>query len=168
MTSKFRTLRTGRSFDDLDVRILEALQANARVSVSDLARRLSLSQPAVSQRVRKLEEAGVIRGYRAEIDPSALGIGIRATVRLSTTHAHLNTALQRFGELPEVINVYRLTGEDCFLLHVAASDAHRLEAVIDSIARFGAVTTALVLREYPAKPIGAELLSSPNPLAAAG
>ncbi|GAA0305219.1 Lrp/AsnC family transcriptional regulator [Kineococcus aurantiacus] len=158
MTSKIKTLTTGRSFDDLDVRILEALQVDARTSFSDLARRLSLSQPAVSQRVRKLEEAGVIRGYRAEVDPSALGIGIRATVRLRTTHAHLKAALQRFGELPEVLAIYRLTGEDCFLLHVAAIDAHRLEEVVDSIARFGPVTTALVLREYPTKPVGAQLL----------
>jgi Lrp/AsnC family leucine-responsive transcriptional regulator len=160
MTSRIRTLATGKSFDDLDVAILEALQVDARTSFSDLARRLSLSQPAVSQRVRKLEEAGVIRGYRADVDPVALGIGIRATVRLRTTHALLPAALQRFSELPEILTAYRLTGEDCFLLHVAAVDAHRLEEVIDSVARLGPVTTALVLREYPTKPIGARLLTS--------
>lgn len=160
MNAKLGGLKTGRSFDDLDVRILEALQADARVSFSDLARQLSLSQPAISQRVRKLEEAGVIRGYHAEVDPAALGIGIQATVRLRTTHAHLDAALQRFSALPEVLAIYRLTGEECFLLHVAATDAQRLEAVIDSIARFGPVTTALVLREYPTKPVGAALLAS--------
>jgi Lrp/AsnC family leucine-responsive transcriptional regulator len=115
---------------------------------------------AVSQRVRKLEKAEVIRGYRADIDPLALGIGIQATIRLRTTHAHLKAALQRFSEIPEVLSVYRLTGEDCFLLHIAVADTHRLETIVDSVARFGPVTTALVLREYPVKPVGAELLAN--------
>lgn len=159
MTSSSIGRRTKKSFDDLDVRILEALQVDGRIPLSDLGRRLSLSQPAVSQRVRRLEEAGVIRGYRADIDPAALDLGICATVRLRTTHAHIEAALRRFGELPEVREVYRLTGEDCFLLHVVAVDAHRLEAVVDGIARFGPVTTSLVLRQYPVAPIGPALVN---------
>ena len=158
MTSRSSTLSTGRPFDALDVAILEALQADARASLSELARTLSLSQPAISQRVRKLEEAGVIRGYHAEVDPAALGIGIHAIVRLRTTHAHLAAALERFADVPEIVSVHRMTGEDCFLLHVRTVDALRLEAVVDSVARFGPVTTSLVLREYPSKPIGADLL----------
>jgi Lrp/AsnC family leucine-responsive transcriptional regulator len=160
MTANLAGRRARKSFDDLDVRIVEALQADARMTLSDLGRQLSLSQPAVSQRVRKLEDAGVIRGYRAEVDPSALGLGIQATVRLRTTHARIEAALARFAQLPEVQRVYRLTGEDCFLVHVVAADAHRLEAVVDGIARFGPVTTSLVLREYAPKPIGARLLET--------
>lgn len=159
MDAKFRPARRTKSFDLVDVRLLEALQADARASLSELGRQLGLSQPAVSQRVRRLEEAGVIRGYHAEVDAAALGLGIRAVVRLRTTHAHLKPALRRFEELPEVLSVYRLTGEDCFLLHVTAADAARLEAVVDSIARFGPVTTALVLRHYPDKVVGQALLA---------
>lgn len=151
MNPKSSAARQGKSFDLVDVKLLAALQANARASLSELGRQLNLSQPAISQRVKRLEESGAIIGYHAELDPAVLGLAIRAVIRLRTTHAHLRACLLRFDELPEIVSVYRLTGEDCFLLHVTVADAQRLETIVDAIARFGPVTTALVLRRYPDK-----------------
>ncbi|HEY1670536.1 MAG TPA: Lrp/AsnC ligand binding domain-containing protein [Trebonia sp.] len=72
---------------------------------------------------------------------------------MRTTHARIAAALDHFATVPEIISLYRLTGEDCFLIDIHAADAERLEALVDSIARFGPVTTSLVLRSYPPKPI---------------
>lgn len=144
--------------DRLDVAILQILQDNARVPLSEVGRRIGLSQPATSERVKRLEERGVITGYVARIDASVLGLGVMAIIRVRTTHEHIKPALRAFGEMPHVIEVHRMTGEDCFLLKVLVPTPHRLEAIVDAIARFGAVTTSLVLRAESAKPISPALL----------
>jgi len=144
--------------DKLDVAILEALQENARISLSELGRQIGLSQPAMSERVKRLEERGIITGYGARIDVEALGLGMTAIIRLKTTHEHIRAALERFGMMPHVIEVYRLTGEDCFLLKVIVPTPSQLETLVDAIARFGAVTTSVVLRSERSKPITAALL----------
>lgn len=145
--------------DRLDVAILEALQENARMPLSEVGRRIGLSQPATSERVKRLEERGIIAGYGVRIDPAALGLGMMAIVRLKTTHEHIKPALRAFGEMPHVIEVHRMTGEDCFLLKVLVPTPGQLETIVDSIARFGAVTTSLVLRSEPIKSIGKALLA---------
>lgn len=145
--------------DRLDVAILEALQENARMPLSEVGRRIGLSQPATSERVKRLEERGIIVGYGVRIDPAALGLGMMAIVRLKTTHEHIKPALRAFGEMPHVIEVHRMTGEDCFLLKVIVPTPGQLETIVDSIARFGAVTTSLVLRSEPVKSIGKVLLA---------
>lgn len=144
---------TSVSLDAVDDAIVAVLQAEGRLGVTELGRRINLSQPAVSARIRRLEQSGVITGYRAVVDPTRLGLNIHAVVRLRTTHARIPAALELFAQLAEVVNVYRLTGEDCFLIDLHAADAGRLETVVDSIARFGPVTTSLVLRTYETKPI---------------
>ena len=146
-----------RRADRLDLSILEALQDNARTPLSEVGRRIGLSQPATSERVKRLEERGIIAGYGARIDPAALGLGMMAIIRLKTTHEHIKPALRAFAEMPHVIEVHRMTGEDCFLLKVLPTPG-QLETIIDAIARFGAVTTSLVLRSEPAKPLGKALL----------
>ncbi|GAB3843407.1 Lrp/AsnC family transcriptional regulator [Nesterenkonia populi] len=138
------------SLDSVDREILEILQLDARISMTDLAKQVLLSQPATSARVKRLEQKGVIDGYTARLDAEALGISTHAMVRLRTTHAHIPKALEAFGDLPEIHRIYRVTGEDCFVLDVYAADAARLEQVIDALGRFGPVSTFLVLREYPA------------------
>lgn len=140
-------------FDDVDRDILGILQGEGRISVTELAQRIHLSQPATSARVRRLEDAGIIAGYSARIDAEAIGLTIHAVVRLRTTHAQVPDALAQFAALSEVTRIYRVTGDDCFLLDVHARDARRLEEVIDAIGRFGPVGTSLVLREYPAHPL---------------
>lgn len=145
--------------DRLDIAILEALQQNARTPLSEIGRRVGLSQPATSERVRRLEDRGILAGYTARLDAAALGLGMMAIIRLKTTHEHIKPALKAFAEMPHVIEVHRLTGEDCFLLKVLVPTPGQLETIVDTIARFGAVTTSLVLRSEPAKPLGKALLS---------
>lgn len=146
------------SIDAKDLKILEALQVNARVPLSELGRAVGLSQPAVSERVKRLEEAGIIEGYGARINPRALGLGLMALVRLRTTHEHIKTCLRRFSEMPHIIEVHRVTGDDCFVLKVLVPAPEDLETIVDRIAGFGAVTTSLVLRSEPARPIGKDLV----------
>ncbi len=144
--------------DRLDIAILEALQENARMPLSEVGRRIGLSQLATSERVKRLEERGIIAGYGARVDAAALGLGMMAIIRLKTTHEHIKPALKAFAEMPHVIEVHRLTGEDCFLLKVLVPTPGQLETIVDTIARFGAVTTSLVLRSEPVKPLGKALL----------
>jgi Lrp/AsnC family leucine-responsive transcriptional regulator len=144
---------TTNPLDDIDREILAILQADGRLSGADIGRKVNLSQPAVSARIQRLERSGVITGYRAVVDPARVGLNIHAVVRVRTTHARIPDALELFATLEEVTATYRLTGDDCFLLDVHAPDAGRVEQVVDAIGRLGPVTTSLVLREYPVKPL---------------
>jgi len=142
-----------KPLDQIDREILAILQENGRLSGADIGRKVNLSQPAVSARIQRLERSGVITGYRAVVDPARVGLNIHAVVRVRTTHARIPDALELFATLEEVTATYRLTGDDCFLLDVHTPDAGRLEQVVDAIGRLGPVTTSLVLREYPVKPL---------------
>lgn len=146
--------------DRVDIAIIEALQDSGRMPISELGRRIGLSQPAMSERVKRLEDRGVIAGYGARIDPTALGLGMTAIIRLRTGHEQIRACLQRFAEMPHVIEVHRLTGEDCFLLKVLVPSPGQLEAIVDSIARYGTVTTSLVLRSEAPKPIRGALIAA--------
>ena len=146
------------SIDGKDIEILEALQANARMPLSELGRAIGLSQPAISERVKRLEEAGIIEGYGARINPRALGLGLMAIVRLRTTHEHIKTCLKKFSEIPHIIEVHRVTGDDCFVLKVLVPAPEDLETVVDRIAGYGAVTTSLVLRSEPPRAIARGLI----------
>jgi Lrp/AsnC family leucine-responsive transcriptional regulator len=147
-----------RQLDPTDVTIIEILQRDGRISVSELGRQVGLSQPATSERLKRLEERGIVEGYGARISAAALGFGMMAVIRLRTTHEHIRACLKQFSEMPQVIEVLRLTGEDCFILKVLVPTPSELEIIVDSIARYGAVTTSLVLRSEPVKPIGRDLL----------
>ena len=147
-----------KELDPTDLSMIEILQQDGRVSVSELGRRVGLSQPAASERLKRLEERGVISGYRAIVDPAAVGLGMMALIRLRTSHEHIRPCLKQFSEMPEIIEILRLTGEDCFMLKVLVPTPAHLETIVDSIARHGAVTTSLVLRNEPAKAIGRNLI----------
>ncbi|MEU4227882.1 Lrp/AsnC family transcriptional regulator [Nonomuraea sp. NPDC026600] len=153
MNGRSMTGETSLSLDAVDQAILAILQTEGRLGVTEIGRRINLSQPAVSARIKRLEQSGVITGYRAVVDPARLGLSIHAVIRLRATHARISASLDHFAKLPEVTNVYRLTGEDCFLIDVHAPSAERLETIVDSVARFGPVITSLVLRTYETKPI---------------
>ena len=146
--------------DAKDLAILEALQEDGRVSLSELGRKIGLSQPAMSERVKRLEERGVITGYGARIDPRALGLRMMAILRLKTTHEHIPACLKQFAALPHVVEAHRVTGEDCFILKAIVPAPEDLAVVVDTIGRFGAVTTAVVLRSEPPKPIGRLLMAA--------
>ena len=144
--------------DPTDVAIIETLQDDGRISVSELGRKVGLSQPATSERLKRLEERGIIKAYRAVIDPAAVGLHMMAIIRLRTTHEHIKACLKQFAEMPEIMEVLRLTGEDCFHLKVIVPSPAELENIVDAIARYGSVTTAIVLRSEPPKRIGRELM----------
>lgn len=131
--------------DKKDRQILEALQADARQSLAALGKRIGLSQPAMSERVRKLEHSGVIEGYGARVNLRALGVGLEAIIRIRTTHAGIARYLALFEAMPEVLSADRVTGEDCFIVHCAIAEPQDLERVVDALAVEGAVTTSLVL-----------------------
>lgn len=146
--------------DDKDVSILEALQVDGRMPLSELGRRIGLSQPAMSERVRRLEEGGVIMGYAARIDPRVLNLGMSAIIRLKTTHEHIQAALKRFEELPHIVEVHRVTGDDCFVLKAIVPAPGDLATIVDAIGHFGAVTTSVILRSEPPKPMNRVLLTA--------
>ncbi|ESW82846.1 AsnC family transcriptional regulator [Mesorhizobium sp. L103C119B0] len=145
--------------DPTDMAIIEIMQEDGRIGISELGRRVGLSQPATSERVKRLEERGIIAGYRAAIDPTALGLGTMAMIRLRTTHEHIQTCLKKFAAMPEVVEVLRVTGEDCFLVKVVVPSPPDLESIVDAIGRYGAVTTNVVLRAEPPKRLGRELMA---------
>ena len=141
------------TLDRLDWRILEALQCNARVTNTELGKQIGLSQPAVTARIRRLEELGVIEGYAARINPGIVGRGIGAIVRIRTTHAEIKRCLSAFEAMPEIVEAHRITGEDCFIVRMVVEEMAQLETAIDALARFGPVTTSVVLASYPPKAI---------------
>ena len=119
-------------------RILVELQENARISFSELGRRIGMTAPAVAERVRRLEEAGVIRGYRVELDVERLGrplVAPRAAPEIK----------QAMADLPEVLESYHVTGEDCYFLKVAVPHVSELEVLLEGLVRFGNTTTSIVI-----------------------
>lgn len=142
--------------DKKDRQILMALQHDARQSLSALGKQIGLSQPAMSERVKKLEDAGVIAGYAARINLAAVGLGLQAVVRVRTTHEHIQRYVKLFQTLPEVLDAVRVTGEDCFVVRCAFGQPADLERVVDALAMHGSVSTALVLSHPVSKvvPLG--------------
>ncbi len=134
--------------DSTDWQILEALQEDARLSYREIADRVSLSPPAVTARIKRLEEAGIITGYHASIDPDRLGLTIGAYVRISRNRHGTDHQL-RFDEfceeIPWITENHHVVGEDCDVLRVLAPDLEVLESVLDRLGVFGRTTTSLVL-----------------------
>ena len=132
------------SLDDVDWRLLEALQNDGRASYADLGRIVGLSPSAVTERVRRLEQSGVITGYRCQVDPEKLGLAIMALVRLRYPHGNYRPFHDLLATTPEVTEAHHVTGEDCFVLTVRARSMRHLEEVAGRIAGLGAVTTSVV------------------------
>ncbi|WP_374675859.1 Lrp/AsnC family transcriptional regulator [Ideonella sp.] len=132
------------SFDGYDARILAELQADARLSMTELGRRVHLSQPAVTERVRKLEAAGVITGYRATVNPQALGYGIRAIIRVG--RAEYGRIVRLVGDTPEVVTAYNVTGEDSWVLEIAVVDVAHLDAVVSRFCELSETSTSIILK----------------------
>jgi Lrp/AsnC family leucine-responsive transcriptional regulator len=131
-------------FDPYDLRILAELQADARITMAELGRRVHLSQPAAAERVRKLEGAGVITGYRATVHLAALGYGIRALVRAGRTDYDAMTRL--LAATPEIITAWNITGEDSWMLELAVVDVAHLDRVITNLCNLTETSTSIVLK----------------------
>jgi Lrp/AsnC family transcriptional regulator, leucine-responsive regulatory protein len=132
------------SLDATDWRILAELQRDGRASYAQLGRAVSLSPSAVTDRVRRLEEAGVIAGYSAVVDPDRLGLTILALVRLRYPTGNYRPFHDLLASTPEIVEAHHVTGEDCFVLKVLATSMRHLEEVAGRIAGLGGVTTSVV------------------------
>jgi Lrp/AsnC family leucine-responsive transcriptional regulator len=143
--------------DATNVALLRLLRDDPRLSVSELARRVEMSAPAVRERLQRLEDAGVVR-WRVEIDPRALGFPVCAYVRVRPAPGQLAKLAELARNMPQVTECHRVTGEDCFVvkIHVAAID--QLDAVLDQFLAFGQTTTSLV----QSTPVPLRLLPLPD------
>ena len=137
--------------DARDWQLLELLQKDARAGYAELGRQVGLSAPAAAERVKRLEDAGVIRGYRADVDPQKLGYAIEAVIRLRCDGSICSSVGPALAGIPEVLDYRRLAGEDSGALRVIAMSVGHLEAVLDRIASFHSSisTTTLVVLQTP-------------------
>lgn len=139
------TLEIEKLLDETGWRILQALQENARLSFSELGLRVGLSSPAVAERVRKLEDAGIIKGYHAEVDTAKVGYPITAIIRAQAQGDRCSRISTEVRDIPEVLECYRVTGSDCLIMKVMVSSVEHLEALIDRLSIHGPLTTSIVL-----------------------
>jgi Lrp/AsnC family leucine-responsive transcriptional regulator len=130
--------------DAMDGKILDILQADARTTLAEIGRRIHMSQPAVAERVRRMEAAGVITGYHARVDPAALGYPITAFIRVAK-RVHETPLELVAAQLPEIVECHSITGDDCGVVKVVAASVSDLERVITALTRCGVTSSSLIL-----------------------
>lgn len=131
--------------DEIDKKLLSELQEDARTSYAELGRRVGLTTPAVIERVRKLEDAAIITGYRAEIDTSKVGLPISAFIRMSIAGVDYSHIIEVAEGSSEVLECHRGTGGDSFIMKVAVASVEHLQEMIDRLTPYGITTTTIVL-----------------------
>ena len=131
--------------DDVNRQLLRELQADPRITMSALARRVGMSAPAVTERVQRLERSGVIAGYRVDIDPAALGMPVAAYARIRPVPGQLPKIAALAKRMPEVSECHRITGEDCFLVKVHAPTIDGLEQILDQFLVHGNTVTSIIV-----------------------
>lgn len=135
-------------------KILAAMQRDGRISLRNLADEVGLSLPAVSERLKRLEEAGVISGYRALVSPDAVGYGVTAMIGITTLQPGKARLLAQLKEMPEVLECLHVTGQDSYLLRVACKDIQHLETFVGSINQYGETRTSIVMSApIPLRPV---------------
>lgn len=140
--------------DAVNIRLLSELHRNPRLSMSELARRVGMSAPAVTERVQRLERSGVITGFRMDVDPAALGMPVTAIVRIRPGPGQLYKIAEVARQTPQVVECHRITGEDCFLLRIHAPSLGDLEELLDRFLLFGQTTTSIVVSTpVPLRPL---------------
>jgi Lrp/AsnC family leucine-responsive transcriptional regulator len=148
LSMKRSTSRTNASLstsiDATDRKIIGELVEDGRISHAELGRRVNLSSPAVAERVRRLERAGLITGYRAELDPRLLGYSLTAIVRVKPAPGQLPRIPELAAEIPQVSECHRITGEDCFYIKVYLRSIDELSALLDRFLAYGETTTSIV------------------------
>jgi Lrp/AsnC family leucine-responsive transcriptional regulator len=131
--------------DGVNRRLLHLLDRNARMSTAQLARSVNMSAPAVRERIQALESAGVIRGYRLDLDPAALGLTVSAWVRVRPSPGELGNTARLLQRMPEVTEAHRVTGEDCFIVRIIAPTIQDIEALLDQLLVHGTTNSAIVV-----------------------
>ncbi|WP_420336917.1 Lrp/AsnC family transcriptional regulator [Roseibium sp.] len=130
--------------DEADAKIVDALIRDGRMSLKDLAAHAGLSSPGVSERIRRLQERGVIRGFSVEIDPKALGYSLQAIVRIRPLPGKLHIVRQLIQEIPEFCECDKVTGDDCFIARLAVPSIEQLDDILDVIADKAETSTSIV------------------------
>lgn len=145
MAQFVRKLRNeGHALDGIDRRLIEALAANARQSLADLGRAVGLSAPSVAERLRRLEDSGLVNGYTLDLDPRALGYGLTAIVRIKPLPGQLHMVEKLLTESPEVVECDKVTGEDCYIARYVLRSIDELDPVLDRIAQRAQTSTSIV------------------------
>jgi len=130
--------------DDVNVRLLKELQQDPRLTMSELGRRVGMSAPAVTERVRRMEEAGIILGYRLDINPAPLGLPITVYIRIRPSPGQLPKVAELARQIPEVVECHRITGEDCFILKAFMPTMDQMDRILDLFLLYGSTTTSIV------------------------
>ncbi len=143
-TGFFSYSHSGALRDPVNARILDELQRDPRLTMKELGRRVAMSSPAVTERVRRLEESGVIQGYRLNVNPVALGLPIAAYVRIRPTSGRLDKIVELAQQFPEVVECHRVTGEDCFFMKVYIPAMDQLDKILDKFLIYGVTTTSII------------------------
>ena len=139
-----RLRSSGSALDAVDGKLIRLLDRNSRTSTADLARALGMSAPSVAERLRRLEETGVIRRFSVEIDPAALGYRLSAYVRIRPATGQNAAVAELVAQLPEIVECDRITGDDCFLARAHVRSVEELERLIDRITPFGQTNTSII------------------------
>lgn len=143
--SRRQDLRSeGVALDAIDRAIIRELSADARTPRAELARRVGLSAPSVADRVRRLEDTGVIVGYGARIDPARLGYGLTVLIRARPLPGEMKGMVEAIRETPQIVTCERVSGDDCFVARAHVRDVAEMETVIDRIVPFGATNSSVV------------------------
>jgi Lrp/AsnC family leucine-responsive transcriptional regulator len=132
------------AIDDVDQRILDVLLTDSRISLKQLAEQVGLSAPSVSERLRRLEERGVIRQYTVELDPKALGYPLQAIVRVRPMPGKLHIVQRLIEEIPQISECDKVTGEDCFIARLFVQSIDQLDQILDRVADHAETNTAIV------------------------
>jgi Lrp/AsnC family leucine-responsive transcriptional regulator len=137
--------KASTNLDDIDCNILAELQPNARIPFTELGRRVGLSTPSVIERVRKMEDDGIIVGYRAHIDPAKIGRTVRAFIKVSVAGDKLAKFVAVAKKAPGILECHRVTGSESYIVQVAVRDTVHLEQTIDSLMPYVATNTSMIL-----------------------
>lgn len=130
--------------DAINMRLLAELRRDPRLTMAELGRRVGMSSPAVTERVRRLEDAGIIAGYRLDLDPAALGLPLAAFIRIRPDPGQLPRVAELARQIPEVVECHRITGEDCFILKIHFPAMDQLDRILDRFLAYGTTTTSIV------------------------
>lgn len=155
------TVENEKLLDNTGWRILRELQQNARLTFSELGRRVNLSAPAAAERVRRMEEAGIIKGYRAEVSAEKVGLPLTAFIRIEVPGANHKRVEELVLDLPEILECHRATGNDCYVMKVVLASTEHLRMVLDRLVLWGSPITSIVISS-PVPVRGIERVSNPS------
>jgi Lrp/AsnC family leucine-responsive transcriptional regulator len=135
-----------KAIGDLNAAILRQLETDARISITEIGKRVGLSGPAVSERIKKMEDERIITGYTASLDYDQVGLTVNAFITLKSSLTHAGV-LKKIEEIPDILECYSITGYNCLMMKVATSTTKRLEAIIGQLQQFGETNTSIILSE---------------------